>query len=211
MRHQAFRTIALMLGVILAAAPTAHAGSITFGDLLRTVGANGQLRPASEVRLRFGAQSGAVQAQGGTTQSGTTSSTDQQPSSGPQQLTSQSGPSADTTISQSGGSVETVDLGDVTGTVCDCGVIPVENIPKGGFPWWPLLGGAIIPFLLPRGDNDTPFTPPTGPTPPQTPIPEPMTLLLFGSGLLALGARGRRRHGRRQLEAGSLNVTTEEV
>jgi len=65
MRHQAIRTVALMLGVLLAAATPAQAGSITFAELARTVGANGQLRPAGEVRLRFGAQSG--QTPGGST------------------------------------------------------------------------------------------------------------------------------------------------
>ena len=39
-------------------------------------------------------------------------------------------------------------------------------------------------------------TPILTPTPAQ-PIPEPATLLLFGSGLLALGAEKKRRHARR--------------
>jgi hypothetical protein len=38
-----------------------------------------------------------------------------------------------------------------------------------------------------------------------------MSLLLFGSGLLAVGAGARRRHGRRRLEAETLSATTEEV
>ncbi|MDT7807360.1 MAG: hypothetical protein QOJ70_1173, partial [Acidobacteriota bacterium] len=123
MRHQAVRTIALMLGVLLAAAPAARAGTITFGDVSRTVGANGQFRPASEVHLRFGAQGSAVQTQSSSTQSGATSSSDQQqtPGTQPSAQAVSTAPAADTTLSQSGGKVETVDLGDVTGTVCDCG------------------------------------------------------------------------------------------
>lgn len=216
MRHQASRTTALMLGVLLLTAAPVQAGTITFRDLVRSVGASGQLRPASEVRLRLAAQSGAVQTQSTQSQGGATTSDQQQAAD--IQPSGQSGSTVTTTqtpgdpsLSQSGGRVETVDLGDVTGTVCDCGIVPPTDIPKAGFPWWPLLGGAVVPFLIPRGGEEEIPPGPPPPTPPPPQVPEPMSLLLFGSGLLAVGAGARRRHGRKQLAEGAGVATTEEV
>jgi hypothetical protein len=108
--------------------------------------------------------------------------------------------------------VEIVGQGDVEGTICDCGEI---LIPGGGFPKWPLLFLAAIPFFFIDTDDDfeTPTSTPTPPgnptpppstptpTPPQTPIPEPASLLLFGSGIAALGVSFRRRKSRAKLAA----------
>lgn len=105
--------------------------------------------------------------------------------------------------------------------VCDCLAIPVAG---GSFPYWS-LGFAALPllFLIPPGDsgnpNDTPTPPttPTGtptptvtptdsptptvtPTPPTEPVPEPMTILLFGTGLASIGMAARRKFGRKDEE-----------
>jgi hypothetical protein len=186
-----------MLCFLLVAAPAAHAGTIEFAHVVRTPGLARQSRPANEVRLRVHAQDGAATPQNPSTQSNTSST--QQPGNAPEPAAQPQGAagSADSTLSQSGGTVETIDLGDVTGTVCDCGVIDVPPAPGRGFPLWPLFALAGIPLaFIPHGDEV--LRPPDTPDTPETPIPEPATLLLFGSGLLALGARARRRNGRKE-------------
>jgi hypothetical protein len=101
--------------------------------------------------------------------------------------------------------VEVVGDAIVEGTVCDCG----EILIPGGLPKWPLIFLAAIPLFFVRDceDCDTIITPtcltcdsiviPTpSPTPPNSTTPEPATLFLFGSGLLAFGAGFRRRYSR---------------
>lgn len=108
--------------------------------------------------------------------------------------------------------VEYIEEGEVDGTICDCGEIP--PIITSGFPKWPFLFLAAVPLAFinhcddcdERQESPTPTptptpTPPSNPTPTPTPpgVPEPGSLVLFGSGLVAAGAGLRRRYAKMKL------------
>ena len=99
--------------------------------------------------------------------------------------------------------------GEVDGTICDCGEIPLI---AGSFPKWPFLFLAAVPLAFidtcddcdQENESPTPTPTPTPPsvptpTPPPPGVPEPGTLLLFGSGLVAAGAGLRRRYAKMKL------------
>jgi hypothetical protein len=113
-----------------------------------------------------------------------------------------SGQSGSTQTSQGGGGssgtqVQTVDFGDVTGTVCDCGEIaPAEGVAPGaaskGFPKFPLFALAAAPIICFSGICTT--EPPRPPNKPPSEVPEPLTFATLAAGLAALsGLRARRR------------------
>jgi hypothetical protein len=121
--------------------------------------------------------------------------------------------------------IRTTESNIVRDEVCDC---VDEVVKKRGFPKWALLGLAAIPIaiILTRDDDKTPTPTPTTtptstptatptptptatptptptitptPTPPE-PVPEPMTILLFGTGLAGFGLAARRRFGKKDDE-----------
>ncbi len=206
----------MLLVIVLVAGVPARAGGIDFADVMQAIADSSSGRPKTELRLRASAQQQTGQTPvtpnaPPTQQPGTATGTPVGSTTGG----STSIISADTSpASQPEGTVETIELGDVTGTICDCGEIVIPGA-GGGFPLWPLFGLGAIPlaFLPGGGDDVPPFNPPPLPTPtiPPDPIPEPATLLLLGSSLLALGAGARRRRAQQGATQNEATAIVEEV
>ena len=201
MRHQARKPLALTLGALLLAAVPAQAGPVEYRDVVSLSSAFSRGGgPSVDLRLRAFTQQQSKANTRPDSVAGIAQDTKSGGGSGEGSATAAPNTSAPLTGAEVAPqdqqtTVETVNLGEVDGTLCDCGDI---DIPGGGFPLWPLLGFAGVPLFFIPGDDDiptsTPTPPPTQPPPPE--IPEPTTLLLFGSGLAALGAGARRRRAR---------------
>ncbi|MDQ3685241.1 MAG: PEP-CTERM sorting domain-containing protein [Acidobacteriota bacterium] len=222
MRHQAYRPIAVMLCLLLAAAVPAHAGPVSFADVIQLIVARRDGRVDMDLRLRPGAQGGQTPAASG---SATSNNGGEQAKGSAVSAPALDGGTISTGTQDNSATIETIDVGEVSGTICECGEILIPSDEVAGFPKWPLFALAAVPlFFLNGGGNGgdsesfsqppplvaipnnpispvptiTPTTTPTPTlTPPPQPIPEPATLLLFGTSLLALGAGKRRRNARR--------------
>lgn len=199
MRSRAFRPIAVLLSMLLLASTPVHAGPVAIGEVMQIIGS---YQNPTALRMQGFSQTSSTPVAGVTGSASFASADDTvdvvdtsvAPSSSADSLLS--GIAADTDDPQ--GTVDIIATGDVEGTICDCGEV---TVPGGGFPKWPLLFLAAIPFFFIHGCDDCEKPNPT-PTPtPEIPIPEPASLLLFGSGLAAFGAGLRRRHAKAKLIA----------
>ena len=183
MFSRAFRPIAAILAILLLTGAPTHAAPVAIRELIQVFG---RYQNPTELRLRSVSQTANSSVSDYTKGSSPVASAAQQSAADTSAGDAIISDSADTLLAgvavradlQVG--VDVIDQGDVEGTICDCGEI---TVPGGGFPKWPLLFLAAIPFFFIHGCDhcETPI-PPTTPTPPRTPeIPEPASLLLFGS------------------------------
>ena len=199
MMSRAFRPTAAILSILLLTGVPTHAAPVAISEVIQVMGS---YQNPPELRLRSISQStsAAVEGEGPSP----VASAAQESAAGDVVEIADSSTvavtSGDTLLSgvavsmepQAG--VDVVDQGEVEGTICDCGEI---TVPGGGFPKWPLLFLAAIPFFFIHGCDDCDIPPPTTtPPPPDEVIPEPASLLLFGTGLAAFGARLRKRRSK---------------
>ena len=205
MRNRAFRPFAVTLSLLLLAAVPAQAGPIQFAQVVHIIGDMQHGTQRQELRLRSVTQEPSTPVSDPASGSLKAAPLDTTASAGEIEPLSLIGETQVPQQQGGQGNVEVIEQENVEGTICDCGEIPSAG---GGFPKWPLL--ALIPLIcvtgICSGDHDTPTPTPT-PTIPDTAIPEPASLLLFGSGITALAAGVRRRYAKLKADRTETTVT----
>jgi hypothetical protein len=209
MMSRAFRSAVAILSLLLLSGVPTYAAPVAIREVIQVLGSH---QNPPELRLRSVSQSATGLVAEGEGPSPIASSSQEDAAGDVIEISDTATVDAGDSTLLSGvamsvdpqGGVDVIDQGEVEGTICDCGEI---TVPGGGFPKWPLLFLAAIPFFFLHGCDDCEVeTPPPGTPPSSPPIPEPASLLLFGSGLAAFGAGLRRRYARGKLAAQIANT-----
>ena len=190
MKKRAFRAVTITVSLLLALAVPAQASPVQIGEVIQVV--TGSQRNGGQnatVALRYIAEDDRATA-------GTTTTTTSASTSANGDATTSSGNTV--SVQDPGATIQTEVTEDIGVEQCECGGF---EVPVAGFPKWPFipLVGLICVTGICSKDKCTP-----GPNQDENcqdipvctncnQIPEPASLLLFGSGLTALGASLRRR------------------